>query len=35
MMIATNIINNIGGTIGVKSNPGEGTSIKVILPQIN
>jgi PAS domain S-box-containing protein len=35
MMIATNIISNIGGTIGVKSNPGEGTSIKVILPQIN
>lgn len=35
MMIATNIINNIGGSIGVKSNPGEGTSIKVILPQIN
>ncbi len=35
MMIATNIISNIGGSIGVKSNPGEGTSIKVILPQIN
>jgi signal transduction histidine kinase len=35
MMIATNIINNIGGSIGVKSKPGEGTSIKVILPQIN
>ncbi len=35
MMIATNIINNIGGSIGVRSNPGEGTSIKVILPQIN
>jgi len=35
MMIATNIISNIGGSIGVKSNPGEGTSIKVILPQNN
>lgn len=35
MMIATNIISNIGGSIGVKSKPGEGTSVKVILPQIN
>ncbi len=35
LMIATNIINNIGGTIGVKTNPGEGTSIKVVFPQIN
>jgi len=35
LMIATNIISNIGGSIGVKSSPGEGTSIKVVLPQIN
>lgn len=35
LMIATNIINNIGGSIGVKTSPGEGTSIKVVLPQIN
>ena len=35
LMIATNIISNIGGTIGVKTSPGEGTSIKVVLPQIN
>lgn len=35
LMIATNIINNIGGSIGVKSSPGEGTSIKIVLPQIN
>jgi len=35
MMIANNIISNIGGSIGVKSSPGEGTSVKVILPQIN
>jgi PAS domain S-box-containing protein len=33
LLITTSIINNIGGTIGVKSKPGEGTSIKVILPQ--
>ena len=33
LLIATSIINNIGGTIGVKTRPGEGTSIKVVLPQ--
>lgn len=35
MMIVNSIISNIGGSIGVRSKPGEGTSIKVIFPQIN
>ncbi|MCL1833554.1 MAG: ATP-binding protein [Leptospirales bacterium] len=35
LMIATSIVGNIGGSIGVKSNTGEGTSIRVVLPQIN
>jgi len=35
LMIATSIVSNIGGSIGVKSSTGEGTSIKVVLPQIN
>ena len=35
LMIATSIVNNIGGSIGVKSSTGEGTSIRVVLPQIN
>ena len=35
LMIATSIVSNIGGSIGVKSNSGEGTSIRVVIPQIN
>jgi signal transduction histidine kinase len=35
LMIATSIVGNIGGSIGVKSNSGEGTSIRVVIPQIN
>lgn len=34
LMIAMNIISNLGGTIGIKTKPGEGTSIRVVLPQI-
>ena len=34
LMIAMNILNNLGGTIGVKTKPGEGTSIRIVLPQI-
>ncbi len=33
LMIAAAIVENLGGTIGVKSRPGEGTTIKVIIPQ--
>jgi PAS domain S-box-containing protein len=33
LMIVMNIIANLGGTIGVKTKPGEGTSIRVVLPQ--
>ena len=35
LLVATSIISNIGGSIGVRSNSGEGTSIRVVLPQIN
>ena len=35
LLIATSIVSNIGGSIGVRSNSGEGTSIRVVLPQIN
>ena len=34
LMIVMNIISNLGGTIGVKTKPGEGTSIRVVLPQV-
>ncbi len=34
LMIVMNIIGNLGGTIGVRTKPGEGTSIRVVLPQI-
>lgn len=34
LMIVTSIIENLGGTIGVKSSPGEGTSIKVAFPVV-
>lgn len=34
LMIVMNIIGNLGGTIGVKTKPGEGTSIRVVLPQV-
>jgi PAS domain S-box-containing protein len=33
LMIAMNIISNLGGTIGVKTEPGVGTSFRVVLPQ--
>ncbi len=33
LMIAMSIISNLGGTIGVKTEPGIGTSIRVVLPQ--
>lgn len=32
LMIVINVIDNLGGTIGVKSAPGEGTSIRVAIP---
>ena len=34
LMIVMNIIGNLGGTIGVKTKPGEGTSMRVVLPQV-
>lgn len=34
LMIVMNIIGNLGGTIGIKTKPGEGTSIRVVLPQV-
>ncbi|HOK02267.1 MAG TPA: ATP-binding protein [Spirochaetota bacterium] len=33
MMIVANIVNNLGGTIGVKTAPGEGTSFRMVFPQ--
>ena len=33
MMIVSTIIENLGGYIGIKSKPGEGTSIRIALPQ--
>ncbi|HOP64048.1 MAG TPA: ATP-binding protein [Spirochaetota bacterium] len=35
LMIALNIISNLSGTIGVKTEPGIGTSFRVVLPQKN
>ncbi|HDP81161.1 MAG TPA: PAS domain S-box protein [Spirochaetes bacterium] len=32
MMVSSSIIENHGGSIGIKSTPGEGTSIRIILP---
>jgi len=34
LMIVMNILSNLGGTIGIKTGPGEGTSIRVVLPQV-
>ncbi len=33
MMVTYSIIENHGGTIGIKSRPGEGTSIRILLPE--
>ncbi len=32
LLTAANVIENLGGSIGVKSAPGEGTSVKIALP---
>ncbi len=32
LMIIMNIIDNLGGTIGLKTSPGEGTSFRIMLP---
>ena len=34
LMISSNVIENLGGSIGVKSKPGMGTSIKIALPVV-
>ncbi len=34
LMITTAIVQNLGGTIGLKSAPGEGTTFKVVLPLV-
>ncbi len=32
LMIASSIVENLGGSMGIKSRPGEGTSVRVALP---
>jgi signal transduction histidine kinase len=32
LMITSAIVQNLGGTIGLKSKPGEGTSFRIALP---
>ena len=34
LMIASHVIENLGGTIAVKSAPGKGTSFKVAIPML-
>ena len=34
LMIAATIVENLGGTIGVRSKPGQGTSFKIALPAL-
>ncbi len=34
LMIASAIVQNLGGSIGVKSAPGEGTSFRIVLPVV-
>jgi len=34
LMIVSTIVENLGGSIGIKSRPGEGTSIKIALPVV-
>jgi len=35
LMITTAIVQNLGGTIGLKSAPGEGTTFRVVLPLVD
>ncbi len=35
LMVTYSIIENMGGTIGIKSSPGEGTSVKILVPAVN
>lgn len=35
LMVASSIIESINGVIGIKSNPGEGTMVKILIPAIN
>ena len=34
LMIVTSIVENLGGCIGIKSRPGEGTSVRIALPMV-
>ncbi|HOO72576.1 MAG TPA: PAS domain-containing protein [Spirochaetota bacterium] len=34
LMIASSIVENLGGSIGIKSRPGEGTSVRIVLPMV-
>jgi PAS domain S-box-containing protein len=35
LMIASSIVESLGGSIGIKSRPGEGTSVRIVLPAAN